>query len=187
MFRTGLVVAAVFTLGACGGSKTTVTKSTSSETKSATTAAAATATTLAKAAGAVSTTSGSPSTTSASFSGKGSDEFCAFSKELDARFNAAGDTDGTPDSIKKAFADTVVGLKQIAGKAPAEIKPDVDTLLKAFVGIDAVYAKAAYDVSKLSTDPTFASELQKLGTGVDEATSRLEQYSEKVCGIKPAA
>jgi hypothetical protein len=185
--RVGFAGAMLVALGACGASKATVAKSATTAGKSATTVAAGTASTLAKAAGGVSTTSGAPSTTSASFSGKGGDEFCAFSKAIDEKFNAAADADGTPDSIKKAFADTVVALKQLVGKAPAEIKPDVETLLKAFVGIDGVYAKASYDVSKLSVDPTYASELQKLGTGVDEATSRLEQYSEKVCGEKPTA
>jgi hypothetical protein len=149
--------------------------------------AAGTATTLAKAAAAVSTTSGSPSTTSASFSGKGSDEFCAFSKEMGEKFDAAGDPGGTPEAFKSSMADTISAIKKLVGKAPAEIKPDVETLLTAFIGIDAIYAKASYDVTKLSADPSYLGELQKLGTGVDEATSRLEQYSEKVCGIKPTA
>jgi hypothetical protein len=167
---------------ACGASSSTAEESAGSGASTTTAVAASTVTTVASV---VTTLGGASTTKDASFSGDDSKEFCALSKSTD--FDGGIDFTGTADTIKKTFTVTIDGMKQLVAKAPDEIKPDVKTLLGAIVGVDAIYAKGDYDIAKVAADANSSIELEKLGAGLDEAMSRLDQYSEKVCGEKPPA
>lgn len=172
----------MFVLAACGGSST----SGSDVTTAATTAKAATTDTSSEV-----TTAGSDTTVAADFSGKGSGDICGMAREyekssnLDNIFQSAD-----PTQMKKDLELTRKAMDDMTKTAPAEIKADVQKVTGAVLGMLDVLTKYNFDFVAMSkaieTDPAVKS---LIGGGLESegfeaASSRVEQYFEKVCGIK---
>ena len=185
---TSVVVLSALTLAACGGSgsaKSTTLTDGSSQTTAASgsasgTSGAAVTTTLASGA----------ATTTPNFSGSGSGSLCDFAKDiesskaLDNAFTGKSD----PASTKDGFTKTLAVMNTAIGKAPSEIKADLQTLATGFKAFADFYAAYGYDVTKLTaamkTDPTLATKMQTLDSAdFTAASDRVDAYFSKVCGI----
>ena len=185
-FLTSVVVLGALTLAACGGSGSAKT-TTLTGGSSATTAASSSGTSGTDAG----TTAGSAAaTTTPNFSGSNSGSLCDYakaiesSKALDNAFNGKSD----PTSTKDGFTATLTVMNTAVGKAPSEIKGDLQTLLTGFKAFADFYAAYGYDSTKLTAamkaDPTLASKMQTLDSpDFTAASDRVDAYFTKVCGI----
>ncbi len=82
-------------------------------------------------------------------------------------------------------------IKEIIAIAPAELKADVGILAQVFVGINDILAKYKYDFTKIGA-PAASADLQKFEAltadqKVQTASTHLDDYLLKVCGIDPNA
>ena len=171
-------------LAGCGGDNSPTTTPTSSGGSSQTTSSGGSSeTTTVDGAG--------DSTTNPSFEGGGSDEFCAFAKDLESS-DFADSISGDDTNLKETFEklDDVMG--DIKDKAPSEIRADVNAVAAAFQKYGDFLKKYDYDVDKITeaatkdpkvlqeatetfSDPTFVS-----------ASERVSAYAAQVCGIDTA-
>jgi hypothetical protein len=89
--------------------------------------------------------------------------------------------------MKDEFAKINTVLATLQSKAPAEIKGDVDTLASALKKLDALYAKAGYDSSKVvaaaSADPAAAADAEKAVTdpSFSAAAEHITSYFDSHC------
>lgn len=110
------------------------------------------------------------------FSGKGSDDFCEKAREYEQKF--AGIGQNSKDAAKE-WGELEEAIEDIASDAPAEIKDDVNLVLKNFKDVKALYEKYDYDFSKVTQEEMAAIDSE----GVEEANGRLNAYMESVCKI----
>jgi hypothetical protein len=127
------------------------------------------------------------------FSGEGSGDFCGLLTELEESADPSdsiGDPTAASEDVKADFEQFNAIFGQLEDKAPDEIKGDVQVMSKAFETIEEFYARFDYDAEKFTTafteDPALIEEytatLGALGD-VEAASTRLDAYSENVCGI----
>ncbi len=85
-------------------------------------------------------------------------------------------------AVKALFDDLKQAIGKAEGKAPAEIKADVETTFAAFKKLISAIEKKDYDFLAVVSDPELASlfEDEKLS----EAGDRITAYNERECGIK---
>ena len=91
--------------------------------------------------------------------------------------------------LKDGFTKTLDVINTAVGKAPNEIKADLQTLQAGFKQIAAFYASYDYDVAKLTAamqkDPSLVSKIDALNSDAYSAASdRVDAYFAQVCGIK---
>jgi hypothetical protein len=163
-------------LAACGDSKSTTTASGSNDNSSS----------------GATTASGDSSGdgTTVTFKGSGSGGFCDYAKDIESS-KALEDAFGAnqdPKAIKSGFSKALDIMNTAAGKAPSEIKADMQTVQNGFKKINDLYAKYDYDISKLTAamakDPTIASQADSLTSGDFAAASdRVDQYLQQVCKV----
>jgi hypothetical protein len=178
-FTLGCLVA----LAACGGSDSKTTSVADGSTK----------TTLASGSAAA-TAGGSTSdaaTTTIAFKGSGSGSLCDYGKDIESSSALTDAFGGKTDakSLKDGFSKTLDVINTAVGKAPSEIKADLQTLQAGFKQIAAFYATYDYDVTKLTAamqkDPSLVSKIDALNSDAYSAASdRVDAYFAQVCGIK---
>ncbi|HVL06719.1 MAG TPA: hypothetical protein VM388_12075 [Acidimicrobiales bacterium] len=125
---------------------------------------------------------GGPTTTvrpvDTSFSGQNSAQFCALARTYSERANAFG-SNPTPAQLRTATREGQTAITQAVNAAPAEIKPDVEVLARAFTAILAELEKVNFEPARM---PPAA--LQPLQTPeFQQSTTRFQAYGRSVCGI----
>jgi hypothetical protein len=185
--RTLLTSASLFcllALAACGGDDKTTTAADGSN---------ASTTTASGAAGTGGSNAG-VTTTTVEFKGSGSGNLCDYAKDIEGSSALEDAFTGKTDSktLKDGFSKTLDIINTAVGKAPSEIKADLQTLQKGFKAVADFYASYDYDITKLTTaiqkDPTIANKLSALDSAdYNAASDRVDAYFEKVCGIKSSS
>ena len=132
-------------------------------------------------------------TTTIEFKGSGSGNLCDYGKDIESSKALEDAFSGKSDTktLKDGFNKTLGIINTAIGKAPSEIKADLQTLQKGFKAIADFYASYDYDIAKLTAavqkDPTIANKLATLDSAdYSAASDRVDAYFEKVCGIKPS-
>jgi len=112
-----------------------------------------------------------------SFTGKDSAQFCTLAKTYTNR--SKPDPAATPAQLRAVTQEGRTAIDQAAAAAPAEIKPDVQVLAKAFGTLFSELEKVNFDATKVS-----AGAFTPLGTPEFQAsTIRFQAYIKNVCGI----
>ena len=125
------------------------------------------------------------------FSGAGSSNFCSYAQGIESSKSLENAFSGSQSAsaVKDGFSQAQSVINTAVGKAPAEIKADLQTMQTGFKAIADFYATYGYDVAKLTAaiqkDPTVASKVEAI-TGADftAASGRVDAYIQQVCGIK---
>jgi hypothetical protein len=133
-------------------------------------------------------------TTTVEFKGSGSGNLCDYAKDIEGSSALEDAFTGKSDTktLKDGFSKTLDIINTAVGKAPSEIKADLQTLQKGFKAVNDLYASYDYDVTKLTAamqkDPSIASKLSALDSAdYNAASDRVDAYFEKVCGIKSSS
>lgn len=169
LFTTAALLAAL-TLGACGGDDDTTSSTTGDDSSAA------------------ASTSGASADTD--FKGTNSGEFCKYVQDVDKDggfgddFMEGTDAKSMKDDLKKA--QDIYG--KAIGKAPSEIKGDMQTMQKGLKAYSDLLASYDFDMTKLTAavakDPTIATKLTAFDTPEFSAASeRVDAYFTQVCGI----
>jgi hypothetical protein len=170
---TSVAIASLLLLGACGGGDDTGSSGL-----------------LAGGDTTKSTTASGSSTGSTDFTGKNSGEFCKYAKQIEQdsafgdSFMESTDAKTMKDDLKKAqdvFSTAI-------GKAPSEIKPDMQTMQKALKSLSDLMSGYDYDMAKMTAavekDPNLAAKLEAFSsTEFEQASERVDAYFSQVCGI----
>ena len=118
-----------------------------------------------------------PGTGAPSFSGAGSDPFCAQIRGFGDRFGQLL-VSREPDAARAFFTSAQEAVSSLAELAPAEIRADMTVLVGAFQRLLDDLRAADFDVARLppAANATFeAPEVRTAGT-------RLDAYKRQVCG-----
>jgi hypothetical protein len=168
-------------LAGCGGDNSPSTTPIGSSGSSQTTASGgSSATTTVDSAG--------DTTTNPSFEGGGSDDFCAFARDLEDS-DLADSLSGNDSNLKETFEKVDDAMGEIKDKAPSEIKDDVNKMAAAFQKYGDFLKKYDYDVDKITEaatkDPKVLQEAtETFGDPTFVAASeRVSAYAAQVCGI----
>lgn len=113
------------------------------------------------------------------FSGEGSDDFCDKSRRYTEKFEDIAAAFGDPEESEKQFEEFEDAIEDIAEDAPSEIAGDVDTVVKNFKEVKALFEKYDYEFSKIPPEESEALD----NSEAEAANSRVNAYMEKVCGI----
>ena len=166
---TAVVMFSVVSLGACGGG--------SSDSKSSTAAA-------------TSDTSSGTSSGSTAFKGNNSGDFCSYAKDIenDSSLDNAFGSSTDAKTMKEGFQKAADIYNTAVGKAPSEIKADMQTMQKAIKALSDFYASYGYDMTKMQAamtkDPTLATKMQAFSSDeFSKASERVDAYFTQVCGI----
>lgn len=91
-------------------------------------------------------------------------------------------TSGDPATAKSAFERLVEQVKLLQQRAPADIKPDVDTTATFLGQFEALLAKYSYDLTTLSADPAAAEQFATLNSSAVQASlDQLRSYGDTDC------
>jgi hypothetical protein len=168
MMFTALVLFSVVSLAACGGG---------SDPKSSTAAA-------------TSDSSSGTSSGSTAFKGNNSGDFCSYAKDIenDSSLNDAFSSSTDAKTMKEGFQKAADIYNTAVGKAPSEIKADMQTMQKAIKALSDFYASYGYDMTKMQAavakDPTLATKMQAFSSDeFSKASERVDAYFTQVCGI----
>lgn len=185
LLTSATLLLCLLALAACGG-----------DDKSTTVADGSTAstTTLSGAAAGTGGSNAGVTTTTVEFKGSGSGNLCDYAKDIEGSSALEDAFTGKTDTktLKDGFSKTLDIINTAVGKAPSEIKADLQTLQKGFKAVNDFYASYDYDITKLTAaaqkDPSIASKLSALdSTDYNAASDRVDAYFEKVCGIKSSS
>lgn len=117
--------------------------------------------------------------------GSGSTEaWCDVARDVEAASEALGGDDIDPTdkaAVKALFDDLEQAIDRAEGKAPAEIRADVDKTLAAFTKLIDVIADKDYDFLAAVSDPEVSSLFED--QSLTEAGDRISAYNERECGI----
>lgn len=94
-----------------------------------------------------------------------------------------------PVATKAAFEQMKSMIDNLAAKAPAEIKADVDTVSKATTLLIDLLAEYDYDIMTLIGDAGAGARLEAaMGSAdVEAASTRLDAWGEETCGLTPGS
>lgn len=124
---------------------------------------------------ATTTTTAAPSTasttTTVAFTGEGSEEFCAVSRDNVDLFRQGDALASDPDRLGETLREAAPAVRQAASVAPEEIRADVDVLAAAYESALASFEAGSLDLSAFIS-PRNAASYQKLA-----------RYWTEVCGI----
>ena len=181
LLTSATLLLCLLALAACGGDDKSTTVADGS-TVSTTTAAAGTG------------AANAAVTTTIEFKGSGSGNLCDYAKDIEGSSALENAFTGKTDAktLKDGFSKTLDIINTAVGKAPSEIKADLQTLQKGFKAVNDFYASYDYDTTKLTAavqkDPSIASKLSALDSAdYNAASDRVDAYFEKVCGIKSSS
>ena len=113
-----------------------------------------------------------------SFTGQDNARFCTLAKAYSERSGAVGAAT-TPAQLRANVDEVRTSVNQIAGAAPAEIRPDAQVLSKAFGTLFAELDKVNFDPGRVPLSalaPFQAPDFQ-------QSTTRLQAYLKTVCGL----
>ena len=113
--------------------------------------------------------------TTPSFSGEGSEEFCALVTDLQ-KDESLGDL-----TSQNGYDDFVNALGKLDGAAPDEIHDDVHTIVQWSKKAADVYKANDFDDAKAQGSAEYAALLND--SSIEQATKNLDAYSAKVCGL----
>ena len=178
LLTSATLLLCLLALAACGGDDKSTTAADGSTVSTTTVAGAANA----------------GGTTTIEFKGSGSGNLCDYAKDIEGSSALEDAFTGKSDSktLKDGFSKTLDIINTAVGKAPSEIKADLQTLQKGFKAVNDFYASYDYDITKLTAavqkDPSIASKLSALDSAdYNAASDRVDAYFEKVCGIKSSS
>ena len=116
------------------------------------------------------------------FSGEGSDAFCALAEQFDSLETP---TDGDAGAVETSWTALVAAMNDMADEAPAEISDAATATRDGFVKLRDLYEKYEWDAQKLaaaaSTDPEVEAAFSD--TSMQAASDELTSYVSQVCGI----
>ncbi len=121
------------------------------------------------------------STTEATFTGAGSEQFCAQAAQAEAELNRLAQSAPSPEATTDVFASAAGALRSLAESAPDEIKADVGVLAGAYEEVSRELQAAGPNTSQMPA--TIARRLTQ--PDVRMASERLEAYQVNVCGKAP--
>ncbi len=127
-----------------------------------------------------SATGPAPATTE--FTGTGSGDFCKMAAEIQSsaalqEIFALRD----PVQLESRWGDFLSALKAVTSTAPAEIRPDLETLTGGFERLGAALAGDGWDLTKAQGDPAVQAAMNT--DEADAASGRIDRYVTSVCGI----
>lgn len=113
------------------------------------------------------------------FTGKGGKNFCDYLRDLEERDDLLSLTGEDSAEERKKAKEGLKIIDDLQDKAPAEIKSDVDVVIKQIRPLfETIAAGKKYEPEKQDT-PTEAEQKE-----FEAAGERIEAYSANVCGIK---
>lgn len=119
---------------------------------------------------------------STEFSGKGSADFCKMATALsDNAALAEIFSERDPAQLESKWGDFITALKTVTSTAPAEIRPDLETLTGGFERLGAALADDGWDLTKAQGDPAVQAAMNT--DEADAASERIDRYVTSVCGI----
>ena len=121
------------------------------------------------------TQTGAGGQTTPSFSGEGSEEFCAFVTDLQ-KDESLGDL-----TSQKGYDNFVTALDKLDDAAPDEIQDDVHTIVQWSKKAADVYKANDFDDAKAQGSAEYAALLND--SSIEKATKNLDAYSAQVCGL----
>jgi len=185
LLTSATLLLCLLALAACGGDDKSTTVADGSN---------ASTTTVSGAAAGTGASNAGVTTTTVEFKGSGSGNLCDYAKDIEGSSALDDAFSGKTDSktLKDGFSKTLDIINTAVGKAPSEIKADLQTLQKGFKAVNDFYASYDYDTTKLTAavqkDPSIASKLSALDSAdYNAASDRVDAYFEKVCGIKSSS
>ncbi len=110
-----------------------------------------------------------------SFSGEGSEEFCALVTDLQ-KDESLGDL-----TSQKGYDTFVTALGKLDDAAPDEIQDDVHTIVQWSKKAADVYKANDFDDAKAQGSAEYAALLND--SSIEKATKNLDAYSAQVCGL----
>lgn len=116
--------------------------------------------------------------TNTSFTGQNSAQFCNLARTYNERASKVS-ARPTAAELRTVTREGQTAITQAANTAPAEIKPDVEVIAKAFNGLLAELEKVNFDVARVP--PTAFSSLS--APEFTQATTRFNAYVRNVCGV----
>lgn len=125
------------------------------------------------------------------FTGAGSDAFCEAFRELEASGVFDGDPDfSDPEAVRAQYESFQDRLTELQAVASEEITDDVTTIRTSLVDLVTLLDEYDYDLEAIRAaatgDPDLAARVEAFGDpALEDATARLDTYSEQVCGITP--
>ena len=115
-------------------------------------------------------------------SGDPSSPYCQAARQFQASGDDLDDAfdpfDFSPERFREAFEFATEGFDDLRRTAPPEIRADVETVIDGFLTLRDQLEDADYDVFAMDLD-AFA----EVGEQLDDASRRIEDYNETVCGI----
>jgi hypothetical protein len=128
---------------------------------------------------------GSATTKAAADSGKAGDVFCNDAVKLASEMAdavAPSTGQGSAGDLEASVKQAETFFKQLADKAPAEIKSDFKVYADAFAAYAKVMAKYDYDFTKLMSDPEAEKALEALNDPkLEQAGKNIEAWIDKNC------
>jgi hypothetical protein len=97
--------------------------------------------------------------------------------DVTTQLGPLGDPTASPEKVKKIFSTVEAGYARVIAIAPAEIKPDLETLRSAIKALNAAYADGNYDAAAMATQLLPLLTDQKLQT----AAQHIGDWSAKNC------
>ena len=108
--------------------------------------------------------------------GDGGGEWCDLARDLESETVFGSIDVEDPDSVETAYREIVEILGNAVDSAPDEIKADVQTVLDSTEELLAALEDVDFDFAAL--DESVLGDLETV-----EASDRIEEYGERVCGI----
>lgn len=115
-------------------------------------------------------------------SGDPSSPYCQAARQFQASADDLDDAfdpfDFSPERFREAFEFATEGFDDLRRTAPPEIRADVETVIDGFLILRDQLEDSDYNVFAMDLD-AFA----EVGEQLDDASRRIEDYNETVCGI----
>jgi hypothetical protein len=119
------------------------------------------------------------STTAVVFSGEGREGFCDVVRATDEGVRALPAAWASPGTARRAFMEAAEALDALAGRAPAEIAPDIGVMAVAYRSLVERQEATGWEPDRLAHE----IDLELNAPRVRQAAERLAAYQRQVCGI----
>lgn len=112
------------------------------------------------------------------FSGQGSAQFCGLAKTYNERFTSVG-PNATPAQLRTVAREGQTAITEAVRTAPAEIKADIEVLVRTFTTLLTELEKVNFEIARLQP-----AALQSLSAPDFQAsTVRFQAYLRDVCKV----
>ena len=121
----------------------------------------------------------------------GGGNFCTKAALIDKQFAELDKSfSGTDMPTDKVFAEAATAINELAKDAPSEIKADLELVAKGvakigeiFEGVDLSDPSTLSDPEVMAKLQEASTEMESLGTDIEDASDRITKYVKDECGI----